>query len=61
LKTAGQRAPYRDLYRALGRAERLAVIAPASSLPAFQREFDDTLATSNGGLSVRFAQVAFSG
>jgi len=50
----------RALYAALGRAERLAVIAPASSLPAFKREFDDTLATTNGGLAVRFAQVAFS-
>ena len=53
-------ANQKSLYLALGRAERLAVIAPASSLPSFKREFDDTLATSNGGLSVRFAQVAFS-
>lgn len=50
----------RVLYGSLGRADRLAVIAPASSLPAFKREFDDTLSTSNGGLAVRFAQVAFS-
>ncbi|MEO7397771.1 MAG: hypothetical protein ABIW84_04335 [Ilumatobacteraceae bacterium] len=48
------------LYAALGTVARLAVIAPASSLPSFKREFDDTLATSNGGLAVRFAQVAFS-
>lgn len=54
-------ANQRSLYLALGRAERLAVIAPASSLPTFKCEFDDTLATTNGGLSVRFAQVAFSG
>ena len=50
----------KSLYRSLGQAERLAVIAPASGLPAFQREFDDTLATSNGGLSVRFANAGFS-
>lgn len=48
------------LYQALGQAERLAVIAPASGLPAFKREFDDTLVTSNGGLSVRFANAGFS-
>ena len=48
------------LYAGLGTAAKLAVIAPASGLPAFKREFDATLATSNGGLSVRFAQVAFS-
>jgi putative N6-adenine-specific DNA methylase len=48
------------LYAAIGRADRLAVVAPASTLASFGREFDDTLATSNGGLSVRFAQVAFS-
>ena len=54
-------ANQRSLYLALGRAERLAVIAPASSLPTFKRDFDDTLATTNGGLSVRFARVAFSG
>lgn len=47
------------LYLALGQAERLAVIGPASGLPAFKREFDDTLATSNGGLSVRFAAAGF--
>jgi putative N6-adenine-specific DNA methylase len=56
MTAAGQKS----LYVALGRAERLAVIAPASSLPSFKRDFDETLATSNGGLSVRFAQVAFS-
>jgi 23S rRNA G2445 N2-methylase RlmL len=50
----------RGLYAALGGAERLAVVAPAASLRAFRRDFDDTLVTSNGGLSVRFAQVAFS-
>ena len=49
------------LYAGLGKADRLAVIAPASGLPNFKRAWDDTLATSNGGLSVRFAQVAFSG
>ena len=54
-------AKQKSLYLAIGRAERLAVIAPASSLPSFKREFTATLATSNGGLSVRFAQVAFSG
>lgn len=53
-------ANQKSLYLGLGKAERLAVIAPASGLPAFKREFDATLATSNGGLSVRFAQVAFS-
>ena len=59
----GERLAARDrraLSAALGRAERLAVIAPAASLPSFKRDFDTTLATSNGGLSVRFAQVAFS-
>ncbi|MCU1395832.1 MAG: hypothetical protein JWM34_4260 [Ilumatobacteraceae bacterium] len=59
----GERMTAKDqkgLYAALGSADRLAVIAPASGLPAFKREFDATLATSNGGLSVRFAQVAFS-
>ncbi len=54
-------ANQRSLYLALGQAERLAAIAPASSLPSFKREFDDSLATSNGGLAVRFVQVAFSG
>jgi putative N6-adenine-specific DNA methylase len=49
------------LYAGLGKAERLAVIAPAASLPNFKRAWDDTLATSNGGLAVRFARVAFSG
>ncbi len=53
-------ANQKSLYLGLGRAERLAVIAPASSLPSFKRDFDDTLATSNGGLAVRFARVAFS-
>ncbi len=53
-------ADLRSLYAALGKADKLAVIAPASSLPSFGREFTETLATSNGGLSVRFAQVAFS-
>ena len=53
-------ANQKALYQALGTAERLAVIAPASSLPTFRREFDDTLATSNGGLSVRFANAGFS-
>ena len=53
-------ADIKSLYTSLGKAERLAVIAPASGLPAFKRNFDDTLATSNGGLAVRFAQVAFS-
>ena len=53
-------ANQKSLYLGLGQAERLAVIAPASGLPGFKREFDATLATSNGGLSVRFAQVAFS-
>jgi putative N6-adenine-specific DNA methylase len=53
-------AGLKSLYLGLGQADRLAVIAPASGLPSFKREFDDTLATSNGGLSVRFAQVAFS-
>ncbi len=57
LSAANQRA----LYSALGQAERLAVIAPAASLPLFKREFDDSLVTSNGGLAVRFVQVAFSG
>ena len=57
----GQRGgSWRELYTSLGHAERLAVIAPAASLAGFHREFDDTLATSNGGLAVRFAQVAFS-
>ena len=50
----------RHLYAALGRAPRLAVVAPAASLPTFKRDFDATLATSTGGLTVRFAQVAFS-
>ncbi len=54
-------ANQRSLYLALGKADRLAAIAPASSVASFKREFDDTLATSNGGLSVRFVQVAFAG
>jgi len=53
-------AKQRSLYVALGQAERLAVIAPAAGLPTFKRDFDDTLATTNGGLAVRFARVAFS-
>ena len=57
LSAANQRA----LYLELGKAERLAVVAPTSSLPSFKREVDDTLATSNGGLAVQFARVAFSG
>ncbi len=55
LRSADRKA----LYAALGTADRLAVIAPASSLPSFKRAFDDTLATSNGGLSVRFAAAGF--
>lgn len=51
----------KTLYAGLGKAARLAVIAPAASLPNFKREWEDTLATSNGGLAVRFARVAFSG
>jgi putative N6-adenine-specific DNA methylase len=53
-------AGHRSLYLALGKAERLAAIAPASSIASFKREFDDALATSNGGLAVRFVRVAFS-
>ena len=57
LSAANQRA----LYLALGRADRLAVIAPTATIASFKREFDDTLTTSNGGLPVQFARVAFTG
>ncbi len=52
-------ANQKSLYLALGKADRLAVIAPASSLASFKREFDETLSTSNGGLSVRFATAGY--
>ena len=61
VRRTAQAAGQRSLYLALGKAERLAAIAPASSIASFKREFDDSLATSNGGLAVRFVRVAFSG
>ena len=47
------------LLKAIGEAPRFAVATAAASLRGLDREFDDTLATSNGLSAVRFAAVGF--
>ena len=47
------------LFAALATVPRLAVITSASSVRNIEREFDDTMATSNGPSAVRFATAGF--
>jgi putative N6-adenine-specific DNA methylase len=48
------------LFGALATVPQLAVITSAASVRGIEREFDDTLATSNGPSAVRFATAGFA-